>query len=69
MFSEAIQERILEALKSNSFGLTLCEASALAETQRITARKHLERLSREGRVKEVRKGRCRIFALVEVSGV
>jgi hypothetical protein len=35
----------------------------LAQTQRITAKKHLERLTREGIAIELRKGSARLFML------
>lgn len=63
MHDEGICNRVVEQLKLSEIGLTVTETSKLARVQRITARKHLERLTREGRAKEVRKGRCRIFVL------
>lgn len=57
-----IQERILAVLSEEPFS-HITEIAKEAKTMRITAKKHLERLKREGIVEERRKGRCRLFML------
>lgn len=61
-YNREIRNKIVAALQRMDF-VYISEAAREAETQRTTARKHLERLTREGIVEEVKKGRLRIFIL------
>jgi len=63
MFDKKIQKRIFQAVVRAKYGLTITEAAILANTQRSTARRHLEKLVKEGKLVEVKKGKCRIFVL------
>jgi len=67
LFNKQIQKRILQAVGRAEFGLTITEAAICANTQRSTARKHLERLVKKGDLLEFKKGKCRIF-VKKVSG-
>jgi len=55
-----ITDRILDYLGENQFG-SISEIAKGAKTTRITAKKHLERLSRSGFLKEKQLGLARIF--------
>lgn len=61
-YDSEIRDKIVAALEKGDF-VYISEAAREAGTQRTTARKHLERLTREGIAKEVKKGRMRIFTL------
>ena len=59
-----IRERILKVLTSEHI-VSILETSQKAKTQRVTAKKHLERLTREGVTVEMRKGSARLFILAQ----
>lgn len=59
-YDKSITQRILKSLETNEIGLTICEAAELAGTTRITARKHLDRLMRDGVVEQYVIGRCKV---------
>ena len=61
-YSQEIRARILKALSNNQI-LHITEIAKRGNTTRITARKHLERLKREGVVDEIRRGSLRLFVL------
>lgn len=66
-FNRKIRDKIVVALEKAEFTY-ISEAAREAGTQRTTARKHLERLAREGIVKEIKKGRMRVFVLKKEGG-
>jgi predicted ArsR family transcriptional regulator len=55
-----ITDRIFGFLKENQFG-SITQIAEGAKTTRITARKHLERLAKQGVLTERRMGQFRIF--------
>ena len=62
-YNTIIRDRVLESINSSDYGLCITEVARNAKTTRITARKHLERLKREGEINENVHGRVRIFHL------
>jgi predicted ArsR family transcriptional regulator len=61
-YEKAIRDRILDVLSDEPI-VSIKEVAEKAKTQRITAKKHLERLTREGIALELRKGSARLFML------
>lgn len=66
-YNKKIRARIIKVVSDEPF-LHLSEIAIRSKTMRITARKHLERLEREGVVRETKRGVMRLFTLREVSG-
>lgn len=63
-YDEGVRARIVDVL-SNEPVVSIQEVAIKAKTMRVTAKKHLERLAREGLVIELRKGPARLFMLKE----
>jgi len=63
-YDEEIRKRVIDVL-SNEPVASIQEVALKAKTMRITAKKHLERLVREGLAIELRKGPARLFMLKE----
>jgi len=61
-YDVGIRERILKVLSDEPVA-SIMEVAEKAKTQRITAKKHLERLVREKVAIELRKGSARLFML------
>jgi predicted ArsR family transcriptional regulator len=59
-FDTEITSRILAHLRENKFG-SISEIAEGANTTRITAKKHLERLARRGFLQERQIGLARVF--------
>ena len=57
-----IRARVVDVLKKEPVA-SIQEVAREANTMRITAKKHLERLVREGEAIELRKGPARLFML------
>jgi len=63
-YNEEIRARVLAVL-SNEPVASILEVATKAKTMRVTAKKHLERLVREGLAIEMQKGPARLFMLTE----
>ena len=66
-YDKNIRKRIEHELSGASWGFTITEIAEKVGTTRITARKHLERLEKEGIVEEARKGIMRIFRMIPLT--
>ena len=60
-----IERRIVRIISESTLGMNISETAKMAETTRITALKHLERLKKRNVLSEVKKGRMRIFCIVK----
>ena len=63
-YNVEIRKRVEEVL-TNEVVASINEVAIKAKTMRTTARKHLDRLVREGLAIELKKGQARLFMLAE----
>ena len=63
-YDEKIRKRVIDVLTTEPVA-SIYEVATKAKTMRVTAKKHLERLVREGLAIELRKGPARLFMLKE----
>lgn len=66
MYSIEIEQKILKIFVETNSLLNISDIAKKVGTQRITAKKHLERLTKRGLIKEISKPPMRLFFKTEL---